>query len=252
VSSTVLTWLNIARGPLFRFAFTLMVLGMARVIALGCSDMIGAFVTATDRTVFWRKVRLRICWLTFPTLVLHQLRPQCGGAMRLFHIALCFASMVFRIVAIVLPALLVAHVYLWKRGIGLTWPVLSGGVADTLAWIVIGLGIALFFGRLCSPVLREIDPPWSFLKPLILIVPFVTGVLAMHPTWSSVDYHVLLLLHTLSGVIVLVLVPFTRLLTCMHRPLTFVMPEAAWQGLSPRDDAMSPRTPPAAREGGSR
>ncbi len=234
--TTVLTWLDVARGPLFRFAFTLMVLGMARIIALGCSDMVGAYLTTTDRAAFWHKVRLRILWLTFPSLVLHRLRPQCRGGMLAYHVALCFASMVFRIVAIILPAFLVAHVYLWKRGIGLTWPVLSGSSADLLAWVVIGLGVALFFGRLCSPALREIDPPWSFLKPLILIVPFITGVLAMHPTWSTVDYHVMLLLHTLSGIVVLVLVPFTRLLTCMHRPLTWLMPEAAWQGLTPRDD----------------
>ncbi len=251
VHSTVLVLLDIARGPLFRFAFTLMVLGMVRIVALGCSDMVGAYVTAADRSRFWHKVRLRILWLTFPSLVLHRLRPQCRGGMLAYHVSLCFTSMLFRLVAILLPAFLVAHVYLWKRGIGLTWPVLSGHAADTLAWIVIGLGVALFFGRLFSPALREIDPPWSFLKPLILIVPFITGVLAMHPTWSSVDYHVMLLLHTLSGIVVLVLVPFSRLLTCMHRPLVWVMPEAAWQGLTRRADAPPGRAQPA-QEGAAR
>jgi len=32
------------------------------------------------------------------------------------------------------------------------------------------------------------EPGWTFFKPLILLMPFVTGFLAMHPTWNPIDY----------------------------------------------------------------
>ncbi len=229
MSETIQLMLDFAEGPVFRFAFALMVLGALRAVLVGLSDTVAAYVTHEDRRVFWHKFRLRVLWLTFPSFLLRRARPRCRGAMFAYHVGLCFTSLVFRFSAILVPAFMVEHVHLWERGLGVAWGTLPPGIADGLSLVTILAGLVLFLGRLYSPALREIEPPWSFLKPLLLILPFVTGMLAMHPTWSPVDYHVVRLLHALSAAVVFVMIPFARMLTCMHTPLTRVLPEAEWR-----------------------
>ncbi|MFH1745410.1 MAG: hypothetical protein ABIG44_00025 [Planctomycetota bacterium] len=220
--------LDFAGGPLFRFAFALMVLGLLRVIALTISDTLAAYLTIEDRRIFWRRFRQHLMWFIFPSIIIRQARPGGSTSMFVFHLGLCVTSLIFRAIILVVPAFMMAHVYLWERGIGISWPALPAGVADVLTLVAIVAGLVLFLGRLYSPVLRGVEPAWSFLKPLILLLPFVTGMLAMHPTWSPIDYHVVLLIHILSAVLVFVLLPFTRMLSCMHTPLSRFVPEAVW------------------------
>lgn len=230
MNEAVLAALKLVQGPVFRFAFALMMLGMLRALLLALSDTTAAYLTSTDRTLFWRKLRMRLLWLTFPSVVLRRIEPGGSRLMYAYHLGLCLTSLVFRLTAVIVPAFMVEHVYLWERGLGLTWQTLRPATADVLSLITIAAGLLLFLGRLYSPVLRRIEPGWSFLKPLLLIVPFITGVLAMHPTWSPIDYHVVLLMHVLSAALVFVMVPFARMLTCIHTRLTDVIPEAAWDG----------------------
>jgi hypothetical protein len=228
VDDTVQRLLDFAGGPLFRFSFALMVLGLLRNVALTLSDTLAAYLTIEPRPVFWRRFRQHLLWFFVPSVVLRQVRPGGSAGMFAFHLCLCMLSLIFRLGALLVPAFMMAHVYLWERGIGIAWPALPSGVADVLALVTVVAGVLLFLGRLYSPVLRAIEPPWSFIKPLILILPFITGLLAMHPTWSPVDYHVVLLVHLLSAALVFVLLPFTRMLSCMHTPLSRVVPETVW------------------------
>ena len=236
--------LDFAGGPLFRLTFALMVLGLLRSAVLSISDALAAYLTIDDRRIFWRRFRQHLMWFFLPSIVLRQVRPGGSRALFVFHVGLCVLSSIFRITALLVPAFMMAHVYLWERGLGVTWPALPARVADVLALLAITVGVILFFGRLYSPVLRAIEAPWSFLKPLILILPFITGMLAMHPTWSPIDYHVVMLLHILSAALVFTLLPFTRMLSCMHTRLHCVVPEAVW--LAPYLD--EPDTPAAATE----
>jgi hypothetical protein len=229
VDLPVLTALEYAEGPLFRAAFALLVLGLARLVVLGVSDATAAYLTTPDRATFWRKVRLRLTWQLTPTVILRQVRPELSGRQRVYHMGLCGLSLVMRVGAVLVPAFMLAHVYLWEGALGVRWPALPGTLADVLSVITILAGFLLFLGRVYSPVLRSIEPGWSFLKPLILILPFLTGFLAMHPLWSPVDYYAVRLLHIVTACVVFVMIPFGRLLSCMHVPLVHVMPEAAWR-----------------------
>lgn len=223
------SFLEFAQGRLFRFAFALMILGLLRLAALSLWETVGGYVTAADRSAFWAKARQRVMWFLLPSVVLQRAEGSGGTVPGPYHLLLSMVSLVFRLGAIVVPAFMVAHVYLWERGLGISWPTLPGRVADVFSIVTIVAGVLLFVGRLYSPVLRRLDPAWSFLKPLILILPFITGVLAMHPTWSPIDYHVMMLFHVISGVLVLVLLPFARMLAFVHRPVTDILPEARWQ-----------------------
>ncbi len=219
--------LEFAQGPLFRFAFALMVLGCLRALLLGASDALGAYLVTRDHSQFWRKLRMRVLWFTFPSVLLHRVHPEVGPAMRAYHFCLFTLSLVFRITVIIVPAFMVAHVYLWDPGVW--WPTLASRTADVLSLVAIVAGLLLFFGRLYTPLLRRLEAPWSFLKPLLLVIPFATGMLSMRPSWSPLDYQVVLLVHAYSAALVFVLIPFGRMLSCMHTPLTHLMPEASWQ-----------------------
>jgi hypothetical protein len=204
-------------------------LGLLRLAVLGVSDCVAAHVTDRDRSAFRRKVRLHMLWFVFPSIIIHGVRPFRSGAMYVYHLAVCCISLLFRVLVVFLPVFLVSHVYLWERGLGATWPSFPSRVADVLSVMTIVSGATIFFARVYSPVLREVEPPWTFFKPLLLLVPFITGMLARHPTWSPMSYHATVLLHALSAAGVLALIPFARLLSNMHAPLTDFVPQAAWR-----------------------
>jgi hypothetical protein len=243
----VLFLLDLGDGPIFRFAFALMVLGSLRAILLKLSEAVGAYLTIPDRRVFWQRFRMRLMWLALPSVVMRRHRP--GGSLRMFayHLSICCVSLVFRVSAILVPAFMVAHVYLWERNLGLSWPTLPTRIADVLAVTTVVAGLVLFLARLYSPLLRRIEPPWSFLKPLVLILPFITGMLATHPQWSPFDYHVVRLMHAFSAAAVFVMIPFARMLTCVHTPLTEVIPEADWR--APGDGTPQPGRIPLPSKG---
>lgn len=213
---------------MFRAAFALLVLGVLRNLILAASDIIAAYVSVSDKREFRQKLRWRLLWGIAPSVVLQQHRPTTRG-MFAYHLTLCCLSLIMRIGAILVPAFMVAHVYLWERGLGISWPALPGDIADALAVITIIAGSLLFLGRLYSPTLRNIEPVWSFFKPLILILPFASGFLAMHPLMSPFDYHFVMLIHVLSACAVFVLIPFGRLMSCMHVRVTDLIPEADWR-----------------------
>jgi len=225
----------------------LMLLGLGRLLVLSASDAVAAYLTTPNHADFWHKARQRVLWLTFPSLVLRRARPGMSNGTFAYPLCLCGLSLVVRAGAVLVPAFMAAHVYLWKRGLGLPyWPALPKQVADVLAIVTIVGGFALLLGRIYSPLLRRMEPAWSFVKPLILIIPFLTGFLSMRPAWSPIDYHVVMLLHVLSASLVFVMIPFARLLACNHTPLTVAVPEARWDAL-PAPGGVAARAKPEAQ-----
>jgi hypothetical protein len=232
--------LEFVQGPVFRFAFALMVLGLLRLAIMNLAEAVSAYVLTPDRRTVYVKVRQRIVWFVFPHYILRYFYVT-STSWSVYHLALSVCSLVFRLGAVVVPAFMVAHVYLWERGLGVSWPSLPPGAGDAIAFVTIGAGFVVFLGRLYSPLLRKTEPAWSFLTPLILILPFCTGVLAMHPTWSPISYQVMMLLHVLSACVVFVLLPFTGLLSFMHCSITRWVPKAAWRATLLKDEPENER-----------
>ncbi len=237
----VTSTLEFVQGPVFRFAFALMVLGLVRLAAMGATEALCAWIVTARRDVVGRKVRQRVVWFLLPHLLLRHVQGS-SPAWSLYHLLLSLCSLVFRLGAIILPCFMVAHVYLWERALGVSWPSLPPAAGDAIAFVTIGTGLVVFLGRLYSPLLRKTEPPSSFLAPLVLVLPFATGVLAMHPTWSPIRYQVMMLLHVLSACAVFVLLPFAGLLSFMHCPITRWVPRAAWRERPPQPEP-SPAPP---------
>lgn len=156
------------------------------------------------------------------------MRGNESAALEAYHKFVITLSIIFRFGALAIPAFMVAHVYLWERLLGTAWPSIPARISDVMSVVTVVAGVGVFLGRIYSPMIRAIDPPWAFLKPLILLVPFLTGLLAMHPTWSPAEYHVTMLLHVVSAAVVFIMIPFARMLSFLHRPIDEVLPELAW------------------------
>src|SRR5512135_3417565 len=120
MKSPILFWLNLAEGPLFRCAFALLVLGVLRLFVLALSDAIGGYLTVQSKSEFWRRAGQRFLWQFSPSLVLGRQRLGIGRALFAYHLGLNGAALVFRLGAVIVPAFMVAHVYLWERGLGVS------------------------------------------------------------------------------------------------------------------------------------
>ena len=117
-------WLEWARGPVFRFAFLFMVLGMFRLMALNLLSLRSVARRAGNKEIpVARVLRSTVQWLL----------PHGGAVSR--DPVFTMASVLFHIAMIITPVFLGAHILLWQRGLGVSWPALSQPLADTLTLV---------------------------------------------------------------------------------------------------------------------
>jgi len=211
-------WIEFGRGPLFRLAFALMVLGLMRIFILTIVGIVEAYRRNPDRIVPWKEVaRQTMGWLA-PLGRLWKKRPGYSLISAAFHAGL-----------LLVPAFLAAHILLWRRSTGLSWPAIPQSLADALTLLTIGAGLALFLGRACAGSSRALSRAQDYLWPLLLGVPFATGYACSHAALSPAAYQAFMLLHIYSAVLILALIPFTRIAHCVLQPLSQVVTAVSWK-----------------------
>lgn len=209
-------WLEWARGPAFRFAIVLLILGMLRLAALNLLNIVNAMSRAKSRNVSWKSVfRDTANWL-FPYKKARR------------HMFLTVTSFLFHLSVIVTPVFLVAHIALWRRGIGVGWVGMPQTAADYSTLIAIVTGFVLFAMRVSARVTRALSRPQDYLLPLVILIPFISGYLAMHPGINPFDYNATMFVHVMSGNVILALIPFTKLSHAILFPTTQLVSEMAW------------------------
>ena len=218
MNETVESMLDFARGPLFRFTFALMVFGLVRLVGLTIYGTVRTYLLAGDKRVAWPIVRERTLWALFPFLRLRRTRAVYGMVSVVFHIGL-----------ILVPVFLFAHVHLWERGIGISWLTLPPLAADVLTIVVIVASVALFVGRVSSPLSRVLSRAQDYAWPLLLLIPFVSGFFASHPTWCPIGYHLMMLIHVLSAELIFVLIPFSKIAHCVLIPFSQLVSDLGWR-----------------------
>jgi hypothetical protein len=209
--------LDFARGPLFRFTFALMLFGLVRLVCLTIYNVIRTYARAGDKRLLWPLIRERTLWALFPFPRLRRTRTVYGVISVIFHAGL-----------IIVPIFLFAHVLLWKRGLGISWWALPPIVADVLTVITVIAAIALFVGRVSSPLSRRLGRAGDFAWPWLLAIPFASGFLAAHPTWCPISYNAMLLIHALSAELIFVLIPFSKIAHCVLIPFSQLVSDMAW------------------------
>ena len=94
---------------------------------------------------------------------------------------------------------------------------LPDGVAIFMTLIVIGGCVFFLFRRLKSPEVQYVTSASDYVILAIVAAPFITGFLSYYQ-WFG--YQFFTILHILSGEIMLIAIPFTRLSHMLFSPLT--------------------------------
>jgi len=219
--------LDFARGPLFRFSIIIMILGLARVLFLDIMAAVIAYRKAGDKSMPWKLIIGRSLEWLFPVKRIGHQRPIYSIFSVLFHVGL-----------ILVPVFLFAHVQLWKNGIGISWPALPYSWAYWLTISTIVFAALLLIGRLFNRSASFLSRKQDYLWPLLLLVPFVTGFVCSHLNVSPSNYQLFMLMHVLSGNLILILMPFTKIAHCVLMPLSQLICTLAWKFPPDTDDAV--------------
>lgn len=220
--------LDFSRGPLFRFTFFIMILGLARIFVLDIWAAVEAYRRAGDKSLEWRAAFTKTVQWLFPVKHAFTRRPIFS-----------FLSIVFHIGLIVVPIFLMAHIRLWQQSIGVAWIALPDVWVDALTLVTIAAGLALFLGRVLSHNARFLSRTQDFLWPLLLIVPSITGYVCASLAVTPTAYQICMLIHILSGELIFILIPFTKVAHCVIMPLSQFILVLGWKFPARIDEDMA-------------
>jgi nitrate reductase gamma subunit len=211
-------WLEFGKGPLFRFCFALMILGLTRIVFLTGVNVAEAYRRNADKILPYREIfRQTLAWM-FPVRRLISKRPVYSLVSFCFHLGL-----------ILTPLFLTAHVRLWKNSTGVGWLHLPQTTADILTLLTICGGFGLFLMRALYPPARTLSRKQDYLWPLLLICPFLTGFICSNIAVSPSLYGTMMLIHIYSADLIMVLIPFTKVAHCVLAPLSQVVTGVSWK-----------------------
>ncbi|KAA3630122.1 MAG: hypothetical protein DWQ09_01950 [Proteobacteria bacterium] len=130
------------------------------------------------------------------------------------------AGYIFHLGLFIVVFLFVPHILLIKDLLGISWPGLPSALVDAVTVITLITMVAVLANRLTDPVKRFLSGFEDYLVWALTALPLLTGYLAFNHL--TPDYTFMLALHILSVQLLLVALPFTKL---MHA-ITFVL--ARW------------------------
>ncbi len=188
---------NFVTGPLAWVAFIIFIVGsLYRLI-----NMI-ILVNKKEKMIF-----AYMSWKYSLRSILHWITPFATVSMKK-HPAMTIVSFAFHICLIITPIFLLSHIILWDESWNISWWSLPGNIADIMTIIVIAACIFFLVRRLKLPEVQFVTSASDYVLLAIVAAPFITGFLAYHQ-WFS--YKFILILHIISGEIMLAAIPFTRL-----------------------------------------
>lgn len=115
---------------------------------------------------------------------------------------------VFHICLLVTPVFLLGHNLLLMERWGFSLGTLPEGLTDGMTVAVIVAAVGILLRRIALPEVRILTKPYDLLILAIAVAPFVTGFCAYHQLGN---YDAWLIAHILSGELMLVAIPLTKL-----------------------------------------
>jgi nitrate reductase gamma subunit len=193
------------RGPAFNVAVAIFVIGVvARLLetlllgrAPSHSEPKGSQVGPGIAEIFKRSVPL-------PDIVKRGAVTLVGGY--IFHIGLFITIFLF-----------VPHIEFINSVFGVRWPGLPNPVVDAVTVVTMVALVVLLVHRIRQPVKRMLSTSEDYLTWLVTFLPILTGWLAYHRIVNP--YPLVLGLHILSVEVLMVVLPFTKL---MHTFTVFI------------------------------
>jgi hypothetical protein len=139
--------------------------------------------------------------------LLHWLVPFASGNVRMGYEAI-FVTLAFHACLFLIPIFLTAHVVMFSFAWGPQWGTLSQRAADWLTVLMLMAMIFFLVRRWMLPEVKVVAFPYDYVVLAMVIAPFVTGFIASHQ-WF--DYETMVVIHIISGALVLSVLPLTRL-----------------------------------------
>jgi hypothetical protein len=210
------TWMLLAKGPVFLFVLTVLLLGLLRLMILTAWDILAAIRRAGDHHLPYRQIALQTFFWLLPFNKLHRKRVGYSLASISLHLGILIVSL-----------FLGNHLDILQDNIGITWTAITKPVLDWLTLIGI-LGIVFLLSyRLYVTNSRRLSRAADYLLLLLLLNIFASGYLAGR-VWNPIPYNGLMLFHTLNGMALLLVTPFTKVAHCALFPLIRLGTEVAW------------------------
>ncbi|HPQ53425.1 MAG TPA: hypothetical protein PK253_09255 [Spirochaetota bacterium] len=208
--------LMFARGPLFVFCSTLMVLGIIRLVVILVINLHGSIKNAGCSDITYRDtVRETAIWM-LPLRRLFNTSPVFSTVSFLFHVGV-----------IVVPLFMLEHVLLLENGTGIRLWNIPGNVADTLTGMVLITGCILLLYRIMKRSGRGISSFSHYFILVIILTVFASGYVAASP-YNPISYTGMMLCHVLAGNLLLVLIPFSRLSHAIVYPFIRLVTLSGW------------------------
>jgi len=210
--------LEFARGPLFRISFAIMLLGLGRILFLDLWGLYKAYQKAGNKKMPWKLIFDRTLQWFFPIKRFATNR----------HVYSIF-SIIFHIGLIIVPIFLFAHINLWNQSIGISWPAIPYWWAFGLSLCVIICGLYMLIARMTIKPMHFLSRGQDYLWLILLLVPFVTGFTCANINISSATYQFFMLIHVLSGELIFILIPFTKIAHSVLMPFSQLIDALAWK-----------------------
>lgn len=197
---------NFVSGPLVWVAFAVFIAGsLYRLISL--------IVLVHKKEKF---IYTYMSWKYSLRSILHWIIPF-GTMNWRRHPVLTIVTFAFHICLVITPIFLLAHVILLDEAFNVSWWTLPDGTAIFMTLIVIGGCLFFLVRRLITPEVKYVTSVSDYVILAIVAAPFITGFLAYYQ-WFG--YQFFTILHILTGEVMLMAIPFTRLSHMLFSPLT--------------------------------
>lgn len=208
--------IEFAMGPLFRFALSLMILGLLRLTIKTIQDIRRALQNAGDKNIpYLSVIKTTLEWM-IPS-------KNTVNTQVLFSII----SFSFHIGLFVVPIFLLEHILLWRKVLGFSWLAVEENFADVLTILTIINGLILLGYRIFNRARRSLSSIQDYVFLILIISIFTSGYLVSRP-FNPLGYESAMLIHVICGNTVLLLIPFTRLSHGILFPLLRLASTIAW------------------------
>ena len=192
-------WIDFAKGPLFTFTFLIMIFGLARHFLL---QFYSIFISKGKqlKNVYWKKIFSDIGSWIVP--VKHLIKGT---------VLFSTFSFIFHVAAIVVSIFFIDHIVLWEDFLKIDLPSIGRTLADILTLTTIGCILILFGCRLLVRRQREMSRKSDYILLIMVLLPFLFGFFAGHPSFNPFPWETSMLLHLLSAEALFIAIPFTKL-----------------------------------------
>ncbi len=192
----MLTW---ARGPGLTISISILILGvtvrLAEMLLLGRKKDISEARNSSSAKYGWRTVMTRF----LPPLSATQVSPVVFLASYVFHIGL------FLMVFFYVP-----HIIVLRELLGFDWPGLSSWFIDAVTLLTMISMMVVMWHRLSDKVKFFLSGFNDYFSWIVTILPVITGYFAYHRL--VLPYNEMLVIHILSVELLLISIPFTKLM----------------------------------------